>query len=203
MQCLSNVDNSRPTSLDEVYVVLSNINHSTSFCCLVIMCGDMLQEAARAVRTRTSGALQAGEFLEEAGEDGGAPAATAATGADAAAVAAEQQYAAELARELGALQARRAGEDLEGNPGERNGDGAGAEAEARLGAEGPAEAVLGKRKAGAAEDAEDDEDAMAAVMMPRKARHLYASIQKRRGAKRARAAELERRAAALAQSGAD
>lgn len=154
---------------------------------------------------RTAGALQAGEFLGEAGEDGGAPAATAATGANAAAVAAEQQYAAELARELGASQALRAGGPPEGTAGERDGGGAGAGAgaEARSGSEGPAEAVLGKRKAGAGEDAEDEEDAMAAVMMPRKARHLYASIQKRRGAKRARAAELERRAAALAQSGAD
>ena len=157
------------------------------------------------MRTRTAGALQAGEFLDEAAQDAGAPATTAATGADAAAVAAEQQYAAELARELGASQAPRAGEALEGTPGERDGDGAGAGAgaESRVGAEGPAEAVLGKRKAGTGEDAEDDEDAMAAVMMPRKARHLYASIQKRRGAKRARAAELERRAAALAKPGAD
>ena len=47
-----------------------------------------------------------------------------------------------------------------------------------------------------------DEEAMVAVMMPRKARHLYSSIQKRRGAKRARASELERRAAALAASAA-
>ncbi|KAK9822243.1 hypothetical protein WJX81_005392 [Elliptochloris bilobata] len=118
-----------------------------------------LQEAARAVRARTAGALQAGVFLDEA-DDGGARDASAAPAADAAAAAAERLYAAELAP-----------------------------------------AGLGKRKAGAAEE-EDDEEAMAAVMMPRKARHLYASIQKRRGAKRARAAELERRATALAGPGA-
>lgn len=166
----------------------------------------LVQEAARAVRMRTAGALQAGEFLDGAAEDGGAPATMAATGAAAAAVAAEQQYAAELVCELGASQAHRAVQALEGTPGERDGSqgaAAGMEAEARLSGKGPAEAVLGKRKAGAAEEGEDDEDAMAAVMMPRKARHLYASIQKRRGAKRARAAELERRAAALASSGAE
>ena len=155
------------------------------------------------MRARTAGALQAGEFMDEATEDGGAPAASAAQGADAAAVAAEQQYAAELARELGASQALRAGGPPEETPGGRDGGrGAEPEAEGGLGVEEPMEATLGKRKAGTAEEVDDD-DAMAAVMMPRKARHLYASIQKRRGAKRARVAELERRAAALAESGAD
>ena len=43
---------------------------------------------------------------------------------------------------------------------------------------------------------------MAAVMLPRKARNLYASVRKRAGAKQARVAQLQARAAALA-GGAD
>lgn len=40
---------------------------------------------------------------------------------------------------------------------------------------------------------------MAATMLPRKARNLYASVRRRDTAKKARVAELERRAAALTQ----
>ena len=54
--------------------------------------------------------------------------------------------------------------------------------------------------AAAGEDAEDD---MAAAMLPRKARNLYASVRRREGAKKARVAELGRRAAALAQQPGD
>lgn len=43
------------------------------------------------------------------------------------------------------------------------------------------------------------EDDMAATMLPRKQRNLYASIQKQNKAKRARVQELERRRAALAE----
>ena len=43
------------------------------------------------------------------------------------------------------------------------------------------------------------EDDMAATMLPRKQRILYASIQKQSKAKRARALELEQRRAALAE----
>ena len=43
------------------------------------------------------------------------------------------------------------------------------------------------------------EDDMAATMLPRKQRHLYASVQKQSRAKRARAQELEHRRAALAE----
>ncbi len=175
------------------------------------------QDSARAVRLRTAGALQEGAFLDEAAEEPALAGPGAAPGGDAAAVAAERLYAAELARELRAAgdDAREgppgapargdaAGEDLEGSSGD---DGAPAAAQPGAGAGGAVERGARKRKAAPAEaaaagGAEDEDEAMAAVMMPRKARHLYASIQKRRGAKRARTAELERRAAALAAAGA-
>jgi hypothetical protein len=179
------------------------------------------QDSARAVRLRTAGALQEGAFLDEAAEEPAPAGPRAAPGGDAAAVAAERLYAAELARELRAAgdDARErapgapawgdaAGEDSEGSSGE-DVDAAPAAAQPGAGAGGAGERGARKRKAAPAEaaaagagGAEDEDEAMAAVMMPRKARHLYASIQKRRGAKRARAAELERRAAALAAAGA-
>lgn len=174
------------------------------------------QDSARAVRLRTAGALQEGAFLDEAAEEPALAGPGAAPGGDAAAVAAERLYAAELARELraagddvregppGAARGDAAGEDLEGSSGD---DAAPAAAHPGAGAGGAVERGARKRKAAPAEaaaagGAEDEDEAMAAVMMPRKARHLYASIQKRRGAKRARTAELERRAAALAAAGA-
>ena len=61
--------------------------------------------------------------------------------------------------------------------------------------------VQGVRKRPAADVAEEGptEDDMAATMLPRKQRNLYASIQKQTKAKRARVQELERRRAALAE----
>ena len=65
--------------------------------------GLLMQEAARAVRLRTAGALQEGAFLDGESADGAAAAPdTAAAPASAATAVAERLYAAELARELGA-----------------------------------------------------------------------------------------------------
>ena len=62
-------------------------------------------------------------------------------------------------------------------------------------------AMQGARKRPSADTAEEGptEDDMAATMLPRKQRNLYASIQKQTKAKRARVQELERRRAALSE----
>lgn len=58
-----------------------------------------------------------------------------------------------------------------------------------------------KKKRPAPAEAEEDEEArMVAALLPRKARSLYQSIQKRNKAKRARVEELERKRAALAEA---
>lgn len=50
-----------------------------------------------------------------------------------------------------------------------------------------------------AEEVQEEEDRMAVVVLPRKKRNLYNSIQKRTAAKRARVQELEEKRAALAE----
>ncbi|CAK0758348.1 hypothetical protein CVIRNUC_002613 [Coccomyxa viridis] len=135
-----------------------------------------LQEAANAARKRAAGMLEASTFMEiEASRE-----AIEAVSADEAAVRAEQLYTAELREEL----AGRAGMDSAKHP-----------------EEALEQSTKGARKRAAAEVAEEGptEDDMAATMLPRKQRNLYASIQKQNKAKRARAQDLEQRRAALAE----
>jgi hypothetical protein len=54
------------------------------------------------------------------------------------------------------------------------------------------------KKRAAPAETEENEDGMAAALLPRKARNLFQSIQKRNKAKRARVEELERKRAVLA-----
>lgn len=56
-----------------------------------------------------------------------------------------------------------------------------------------------QKKAPTQEELEEEEDRMAAAVLPRKKRNLYNSIQKRTAAKRARVQELEQKRAALTQ----
>jgi hypothetical protein len=56
-----------------------------------------------------------------------------------------------------------------------------------------------QKKGPTAEEVQEEEDRMAAAVLPRKKRNLYNSIQKRTAAKKARVQELEQKRARLGQ----
>ncbi|KAK9916335.1 hypothetical protein WJX75_001357 [Coccomyxa subellipsoidea] len=139
-----------------------------------------LQEAAGAARRRAAGQQLASMFGEDAPEQD----TTASVEDDVAE--AERLYTAELQEELRLANAAA--------------DAANAEAADASVVEPAAASTKGVQKKGpTAEEVQEEEDRMAAAVLPRKKRNLYNSIQKRTAAKKARVQELEQKRARLGQ----
>ncbi|GAB4820488.1 hypothetical protein N2152v2_007534 [Parachlorella kessleri] len=165
-----------------------------------------LQEAARAARKRRAGALIEGSFL--GGEEGG----EGAEGRDGGEggqesdelAAAERRYAAELAKELQASKPgdAEAGSDSSGEEEEPEATGGSIAEEAEAQHQQHQQQPGGKRRRRQQQQQQqasttDDAAALKDVMMTRKTRKLYQSLQRQREAKRQRVEQLEAKAKAL------
>ncbi|KAK9810032.1 hypothetical protein WJX72_003708 [[Myrmecia] bisecta] len=139
-----------------------------------------LQEAAKAARLRSQG-LEQDRFV---GEEDEVAAGAGPADADVDSVeAAEKQYAAELTRELQAANADEAEQTSdEDNEGEDE------------------QQLIVPKAAAKTDEAAEEEAAMKNILMPRKTKKLYDSIQKTRSAKRARVEKLQQKKQALASA---